>query len=251
MLLDKEKECEKKCEMRRRAVLEAIRFCGGVVAFSKRLNVNRSRASNWCNQSDINIPYEYVVLTEDVTQVSIERLSPFTEAANQVIRRLRGVSKFSPIYIPFNEIFIGAFSFYRCFDPNRPIIVGTDRVLISGLAQMESYRNMGAKKVQVTVLDLEALMLEIRFIRDINSHLLISERVAIGIRLECLNKGSDKIYRIMDFYSEETYKLSKQIFFHGVPELISLVDKEQISINLAAAISQATALEQYKSLKKT
>lgn len=78
-----------KYEIRHQALLEAIRICGGVVAFSKRIKVSRTRASNWLNQPEINIPYEYAVLTEDVTQVSLDRLSPFTETANRAIRRLR------------------------------------------------------------------------------------------------------------------------------------------------------------------
>ncbi len=68
-----------KIEMRKRALLEAIRFCGGVTAFSQRLKVNRSRASNWCNRPEMEMPYQYAILTEDITQVSIERLSPYTE----------------------------------------------------------------------------------------------------------------------------------------------------------------------------
>ncbi len=78
-----------KYAIRHQALLEAIGICGGVVAFSKRIKVSRTRASNWLNQPEINIPYEYAVLTEDVTDVSLDRLSPFTETANQAIRRLR------------------------------------------------------------------------------------------------------------------------------------------------------------------
>ncbi len=81
-----------KYEMRRQALLEAIRICGGVAAFSKRIKVSRSRASNWVNQPEINIPYQYAVLVEDMTQISLDRLSPFTETANQAIRRLRAQS---------------------------------------------------------------------------------------------------------------------------------------------------------------
>jgi hypothetical protein len=230
MLLDE----KAKYEMRHRALLEAIRFCGGVVAYSNRLNVNRSRASNWCNQPELNIPYEYVVLTEDVTQVSIERLSPFTDAANEVIRRLRTSDRLLPIIIPFNEILVGDSSYYRCPILERPIIVGTDRGLISGLAQMEAYRNMGMKKARVIVLDLEALILEMRSIKELNNHFLMSELIAIGIRLENLNRNNTKIANILGLPSRDAYCQAKQIYLHGDSELINLLDKRQISIAMAA-----------------
>lgn len=100
--------------MRKRAILEAIRFCGGVTAYSQRLKVSRTRASNWCNKPEIEIPYEYAVLTEDITQVSIERLSPDTEAANKVIRRLRINNKIPPIWVELNSIQIGNLFTSKC-----------------------------------------------------------------------------------------------------------------------------------------
>ena len=93
-----------KQEIRHRALLEAIRFCGGVCAYSKQIKVTRSRASNWLNRPEINIPYEYVVLTERITQVSIERLSPFTEEANKAVRGLHSGGKMLPITVALNDI---------------------------------------------------------------------------------------------------------------------------------------------------
>jgi hypothetical protein len=75
-----------KYEIRHRALLEVIRFFGGVTACAKQLNVSRARVSKWLNQFTINIPYEYVLLMEYLTQVSIERLSPFTEKINKIVR---------------------------------------------------------------------------------------------------------------------------------------------------------------------
>ena len=241
---------KEKCEMRRRAVLEAIRFCGGVVAFSNRLNINRSRASNWVNQPGINIPYEYVILTEDLTQVSIERLSPFTEDANKVVRRLRDPGKTPAMTVAFKEIIIGKHPYYRCQTLKRPIIVGTDRVLISGLAQIEAYKKRGLQKIQIIVLDLVALTLGIRSLQDFKVDFLVSERVAIGVRLEYLQGVNEKQAGILGFSDQNTYRLAKQIYFQGISNLISLVDEKQISIDEAGSIATLTTLAQESYLKK-
>lgn len=63
-----------KYEIRHRALLEEVRFCGGVSGYSRMLKVSRSRASNWLNQTEIDIPYEFAILTEDITNISVERL---------------------------------------------------------------------------------------------------------------------------------------------------------------------------------
>jgi len=256
-----------KYEIRHRALFEAIRFCGGVTAYSKRLNISRSRASNWCNQPEIEIPYEHVVLTEDITQVSIERLSPFTEAANKIIRRLRTQNTPPPITMEIEAILIGDYPYLKWLKQDRPILVGTDGILISGLMQIEIHKVSGIKKARVTVLDLEAILLEKRSIGDLNINLLISEQIAIGLRLEQLlgnhpgqrndlhkhenfinsnnpqprricdevvnDKGS-KIAKLVGLPSRDAYYRARQVYLHGNSELINMLDEKQISIALAA-----------------
>jgi len=78
-------------EIKRQAWLEAARYCGGVTALAKCLKVSRSRVSNWINQPDLKIPYEYAVLTWFITKISIDRLSPFTEAVNSALKTLNAV----------------------------------------------------------------------------------------------------------------------------------------------------------------
>ncbi len=256
-----------KYEMRRRALLEAIRFCGGVTAYSKCLKISDTRAGNWVNRPEIEVPYEYAVLTEDITQVSIERLSPFTEAANKVIRRLRAKETPPPINVELSEIYIGEQPYQKSQDPNRPIIVGTDGVLISGLMQIEMYRAARAKKVGVMRLDLEVLLIEKRSIQEMKVDLLISERVAIGIRLEQLlgnhqgqrndikhrknsidasgiqpcrkcdevkgGKGGN-IAHVVGLPSRDAYYRAKLVYLSGNSELINLLDQKRISISMAA-----------------
>jgi hypothetical protein len=77
-----------KLAIKRQAWLDAARYCGGTTALAKSINVLRSRVSNWVNQPELEIPYQYVILTSFITKVSIDRLSPFTESANKIISEL-------------------------------------------------------------------------------------------------------------------------------------------------------------------
>lgn len=254
--------------MRKRALLEAIRFCGGVTGYSKRLKVSRTRASNWCNKPEIEIPYEYAVLTEALTQVSIDRLSPNTEAANKVIRGLRGNNRSVPLNVELSSIQLGDHFYPKCAYPDRQIIIGTDGFLISGISEFESKKASKQRKIQATILDLEAIALGHRSIKEMNFDLLISEKVAIGIRLEQvlgkhqgarndIKKSTESIKKIIndpelcpkwdkverldsyiavliDLKSKNTYHRAKQVCMHGNLELIHSMDQKQISIAMAA-----------------
>jgi hypothetical protein len=257
---------EKKQEIRHRALIEAIRFCGGVCAYSKRIKVRRSRASNWLNRPEINIPYEYVVLTERITQVSIERLSPFTEEANKAIRHLRASDKMLPITVTLNDIKIKPYPEADCLKAKNALIIGTDKVLICGLEQIKSYQAHPLKQVDAIVLDLESLLLEMRSIKDTNLNLLMSERIAIGLRLEHLlnnqemwgnlsccfqdnannsqpcricdevqPENNNKIAHILGFETREHYCLAKQIYLQGQPERLQALDENRISIAMPKA----------------
>jgi len=253
-----------KYKIRHRALLEAIRFCGGVSAYSNRIKVSRSRASNWCNKPEINIPYEYVVLTEDVTRVSIERLSPFTELANKTIRRFRSVEKLLPVEMAINKIIIDNYQNYQNYkQEERPIIVGTDRVLISGLNQVNVLK---AKKMQgmvVTIVDLESLLLGMKTISDLICNLLISEQIAIGLRLEKLmndvqDKGRnnirycqlgntnqlrprwdevktnyERIAHIVGMNNKSDYFQARQVYLSGDSELMNKLDSKEIALSAA------------------
>lgn len=266
ILTEKMRKVSDKYEIRHRALIEAINFCGGVAAFSNRIKVSRSRASNWLNRSEINIPYEYVVLTEDVTGVHIERLSPFTESANKAIRRLRSSSVYkSPSKtLDLNEIIIDSYQHYLNYKEDRPIIIGTDRVLIAGLSQFKALKLIKMKRIIVTVLDLESTLLEIKPIRDPNCSFLISEQIAIGLRLEKLigknqSKISDfyscrcrdlnmielcrkcdevkinfeKIAYIVGMNNKNDYFLARQVYLHGHSEIINKLDRKETDIPTA------------------
>lgn len=273
-----------KIEMRKRALLEAIRFCGGVTGYSKRIKVSRTRASNWCNKPEIEIPYEYAVLTEAITQVSIERLSPNTEAANKVIRSIRANNKLTPLSVEFNSIQIGDLCYYKCVHPERSIIIGTDGVLIAGWGQLEAQKSLKQRKALVTVLDLEAIALEKRMLKEMNLDLSISEKVAIGLRLEQLIgsyqgqrndlKGSrgiindnilendqlcrpgDKVVRndslianLVDLGSKDTYLRAKKVYLHGDIEIIQAMDNKDLPVKKAARKIKDLSLHQLNKSK--
>jgi hypothetical protein len=150
-------------------------------------------------------------------------------------------------------------------------------VLISGLEQMESRKSIKLKKAKVTVLDLESLLLGINAIKDINFSFLISEQVAIGLRLEQLiharlekrsglqhckcgtikhikpyricdevkERYADKIAHIIGLSSKSAYHLARQVYLNGDSEVINRLDQKHISIEKAAEIVNVTKGSQY------
>jgi hypothetical protein len=251
-----------KYKIRQQALLEAIRFCGGVAAYSDRLKVSRTRASNWCNRPEITIPYEYAVLTEVLTRVSIERLSPFTETANKAVRYLRSTNDLLFIDMPLKEIIIEGCFYYQYTCSQRSIIVGTDMVLIAGLFQIESLKTAQLKKIRVIALDLEAMLLGFRTVESSNYKFLTSEKIAIGLRLEhlihnrlekdkkllnctCHESNKNQPYRICDevkdrfgekiahitgFCNKAEYHNARYVYLHGTYKLIDFLDKQLVSI---------------------
>jgi len=173
-----------KYEIRHRALLEVVRFFGSVTACAKELQVSRARVSNWLNKIRIRIPYEYVLLMEHLTQVSIERLSPCTEKTNKAIRSKQNKEKILEQSI--EKIIVEQPIPCGCCQQSHPILVGTDGVLIRCLFQLEAYKKMGKSKVPVTIIDVDSLLLGVRTIEEIPVQFLTSERVAIGLRLEQL-----------------------------------------------------------------
>lgn len=256
-----------KQKIRQHALLEAIKFCGGVRVFSERLKINRTRVSNWCNKPEISIPYEYAVLAESMTGVSIERLSPFTESINKALRGSPGLSRLIPTLVSLDDIIIDNYPYTRYINPDRSIIIGTDKVLISGLKQLESLKISKLKKATVLVLDPSSLLLGIKTLKDFNFSFLISEQVLMGLRLEQLisncsdsskkspcilmfktkegpyrkcNEVSGRylkeIAHMVGFENEMDYAQAKMVYFKGSPSIIQRVDQNQISLPDAAKI---------------
>lgn len=140
-----------KKEIQHRALLEVVRFFGSVQAYSDELGISRARVSNWINQGNA-MPYDKAVMTEELSKISIDRLSPSTERANEIIKRLRSNHKLLPIEISINNIFTedpqGSYS-----KKNGPIIIDSRGVLISGLEQLKAHKAAGVKKILAIILE--------------------------------------------------------------------------------------------------
>ncbi len=138
--------------------------------------------------------------------------------------------------------------------------------------QLETYKALKAKTIPVAILDLEALLLEMRSLKESNINFFISEQVAVGLRVEALFGGRqgqrndlnpDKkdrhthemtildricgeiqkdtgkiIAHIAGFSSRDSYYRAKQVYLHGNSELIDKLDKKEISIAMAAQKSK-------------
>ncbi len=255
-------EKRNKQKIRQRALLEAIRICGGVSAYSQQIKVSRSRASNWRNRPEIEIPFEYAVLTAHMTKVSIDRLSPSTESANNVLRQLAVQYELSTLSMEVDQVVMGDHRYSEPLNLDHRILIGTDGVLISGLNQIKHFKSLGINKIPVKILDLEALFLGKVMIQKFKSELLISEEVAIGLRLESLLgnrqgqrndlkpsalknrtllpmwgevKGrKDILVAKCIGYSTNTYYRAKRVYLFGSSQLIDAVDRKEISIAEAA-----------------
>lgn len=78
---------EDKYEICYYAWLEVKKWFGSVTAYAKLMGLPHSTVNDWFNSPGIEIPFEYLALTELITGVPIERLSPFTEHINKIMRR--------------------------------------------------------------------------------------------------------------------------------------------------------------------
>jgi hypothetical protein len=265
-----------KFEIRHRALLEVIRFFGGVADCAKALGVSRGRLSNWLNKWYLNIPYEYVLLMEYLTQVSIERLSPFTEKINKAIRRQQNKEKVFEQSI--EKITVEQPIPCSCCQQSHAILVGTDGVLIRCLSQLEAYKKVGKKRIPVTIIDVGSLLLGVRTIEGIPVQFSTSDRVAIGLRLEQLignrqgqrtdlnknakiHENSSELRRncdevieagrtdknvatMVNFNSRDTYRRAKRVCLQGIPELIHAMDCKKISVTHATQIAKRSKAQQ-------
>jgi len=67
---------------------------------------------------------------------------------------------------------------------SRPLIIDTDGVLISGKSLYLAHQRLNQQRVSVLILNLNALLCQQFNLSAIQKELLLSDRIAIGIRLE-------------------------------------------------------------------
>lgn len=244
-----------------RAWQEVKELLGSTAALNRMLKLHPRRVSKWFKNPKI-VPYEYAIKTALLTNVSLDRLSPFTQDINEFFK--------NPVFnfeLSLEPVSVSTLPYLKDDDSNRLMIVDSHRQLISGFAQKKLYKTRGIKKTQVIVVDIEALWLELKTLDDIYPYFLISDRVAIGLYLEqilgshqgqrtdlgygtqknnqsdveCCSKWDEvvgrkdeKIARLLGFSSKTTYHRAKQVYLQGNLELIRALDKGELSIAKAA-----------------
>lgn len=168
--------------IRTTALQEAINLYDGEKNLGLAIQVNPSTIDTWLKHPATIIDLSTALKIEEATGVTIERLIPCNQEINRSTKKLdfmlREISK--NIIITINSVSL-PFS-----QPDRPVIIGTDAMLISGLAILNAHP---AHTIKVLILDLISLLSKKRYLsKNLINKLLISERIAIGLRLEQLIK---------------------------------------------------------------
>ena len=259
--------------MSNRSLSQAIALYKTAANLARTLGIDPELIYKWHNE-DIRIPLPMALRIEDVTNIDFERFSPHTKEANFLIKNRS--HKKNLLQIEIDAILLDATQSLRNLPSDRPVIIGEDRVLISGLHPLEAEKLKGSKHLKVLVIDLESLFLGIKSIHEF-PYLYISEKIEIGLRLEgCIghppgvghdlksnaalkiNKNTSEtipiwgaftgrkdifIAKILG-YSTNTYYRAKQVYLHGIPELIHAMDLKKVRINKAYTLSKRTEIEQ-------
>jgi plasmid maintenance system antidote protein VapI len=235
--------------------MEAVRLYGSEKNLALKLNITQSTISKWIKDPKITIPYELALKIEQVTGISIERLIPNQPAINAYLKE-RTFTTLLLRKIATNKIITTNSVSLPFLQPNRFIIMGTDGILISGL---QILNNHSEKTIPALILDLAAILSKELSLENIIHKLSISERVAIGLRLEQLigNRQGQKntknnpinqqisgiYYQIIgrtDVFvaniiqlSKNTYIRAKQVYLSYNEHLINAVDNKIMPINKA------------------
>lgn len=265
-------------EQRKRLLLQAVRLIGGEEVLADLLEVDQSTVSRWINSHKRKMCYDTALLIEECVGIPVELLRPDSKAnrylrENYVLTKLvlRPVMK-KQIIIPesFSEPYLGV---------ARPIIIGTDGVLISGLETFKIQPPSRTGHLRVAVLDLEALWSERYSLEYIK--LLYTECFAISRRIEQLlvkNQGQrndlrrsqptskeifelclscdeveerkdEKLARVSGFTSKDAYHRVKKICCHGIPELIKALTDCELAVSAAAQLARLPKAEQKAALE--
>ena len=262
-------------------LLKASKLCGSQRKLAKRIRATPTQFNAWIN-SGVDIPYEYAVAIEKVTDgiIAAERLSPdkarIAQPAAHVFPQTTG--------IPIKQILISSIQRMQTHHDNneemiirlsneikkqgllRPIAVDLEHQLIFGGARLQACQLIGKTRITSWLLDLTTLLQKPFSLELLKSHCTISEWVAVGIALEKLfghghggnrrhfqvqnsalepgKKIRDVIAQKLGFGSHFTYEQAKKIYRCNMPELIQAVDRKRISISTAVYLIQLPLEEQ-------
>lgn len=251
-----------------RSLRKAIRFYENITNLAKSLKTHHSSITKVLNESR-KLSLKHALKIERETRIDLECLSPFTEEENKLIK-----SRDRWLQNPFIEIEVQKILIHPTLevydtDPERPIIINTDGILISGLLQLEQHKAKYCKKISVIVVDLEGLWLEIKTLEDFNFKFVDSERFKMGrwyekeigncsgfrsdlisqsltenlentaqplpARGEVIGRKDIKIARILGYSTNNYYRL-KQVYLYKDRSLMQAVDLKQTTIGEAAEL---------------
>lgn len=275
--------------IRQRALFDAIHFCGSVKRYSELIGASRSQVSNWLADPNIDIDYRYIILTEALAFVSVERLSPHTKQVNQIIRRWKSSAQ-EASRLSLDQIHIeNKFNKYYRTDifnnsPNTCILVSQDRTLITGYAHWLASKKQKKHHIGVNILDIETLRLHIHTLTELYPKLSITDRATVGAYLEltlgsCQGRRTDlikpaantlwddksvqpasasdnpilsrkQIANCVGFGNQESYRQAKYVIRHGMAKLLAAMDKKLIAIHVAANIAKQPTEQQMQLLSE-
>ncbi len=266
-----------KYQVRSQAWTEVLRICGGEKAYIKLINKPQETVNDWRNKPEMKVPSIELMETEMLTGVPIEKLNPFFPEDNKKMRRWQESRKKLHIREMFlNDIVIENIRYLSLLYEDERILVDNYGVLISGLAQIETHKKNHKNKVQVFVVDIEALILELSALNEA-SDFSKSELICIGYRIKQLigsrkgkhiyseNSESKKdeisidnqsrdgtvryevkwagltnahLAKILGFSSKNTYYRTEKVCERGTRSLINALNGGLVSIDKAFEISK-------------
>ena len=261
-------------KIRKAAWLEAASFLGGERKLGLFLGLGQSTISKWINNPNVTIPYDKALAVEEITTVCIDKLLPNNPINKYLYKRAitNKLSTNSLSKILINQIVINYLPYLRFKDPARNIIIDTDYMLISGLVELQAYKKAKIKKINVIILDLKALLLGKKLLKDISNKFIVTELIAIALRIEQLlrdrqgkrndlnlkshginfGQTTDKINHIIAKilgFDIKTYLNAKKVYLNGSKELIFALIRKHVTISRAAIIAKDPKHQQVKFIK--
>ncbi|HXH54316.1 MAG TPA: hypothetical protein VNK03_01025 [Gammaproteobacteria bacterium] len=221
-----------------------------------------SRVKNYLNRKD-NIPFDDAVAMSYVTKINLKCFAPGKPMNKMMNKMLAMLNKNSPLLkLPVKSILRQTPECLGEIKEDRPVIIGTDSVTITGSERVEVYKASQIEHILVACIDLESLYLGMQTIENIGGHFLKAELGAIGLRIEQLlrtgqwcsdfiieGRIEDYIAKILGFGSRDTYRRIKQICLQRNLELIEAVNDECISIKAGAKIAELPVAQQLITLQ--